>query len=207
MSKSLDSTTIKQLAERSKLPVKDNMLVLESSFSVVQALDSLAKRKVRSAPVVFDGTVQGLFDVRDLLSAMLESFSKAKKPEEIAWSEFEHDLLNLTVRGVSFATKRVGEGDFFVLFCFVFFVLFFVCFVCLFSPLPIFFCFAVANASRNDPFGTCYENGTLAQVLEEMLAKKLHRIVVLSEDKHFLKSIVSLSDLILFLAEHSHEWR
>ena len=141
MSKSLDSTTIKQLAERSKLPVKDNMLVLESSFSVVQALDSLAKRKVRSAPVVFDGTVQGLFDVRDLLSAMLESFSKAKKPEEIAWSEFEHDLLNLTVRGVSFATKRVGEGDFFcfVLFCFFCFVF---CLFCLFVfPPPHFFLF------------------------------------------------------------------
>jgi hypothetical protein len=64
----------------------------------------------------------------------------------------------------------------------------------------------LVNASRNDPFGTCYESGTLEQVAEEMLAKKLHRIVVLTE-KHFLHSIVSLSDILLFLAEHVLEWR
>lgn len=51
-----------------------------------------------------------------------------------------------------------------------------------------------------------FTKGTLLQVIEEMVAKKLHRVVVLSEDKHFLKSIVSLSDLILFLAERSHDW-
>ncbi len=139
---------------------------------MADGLDALASHQLRSAPVVEDGKVLGLFDVRDLVSAMLESFTLAKKPEEIAWSEFEHDLTKLSVRGVSFATKKLRE---------------------------------VVNASRADPYATVYETGTLAQVAEEMVAGKLHRVAVLTE-KEFLHSIVSLSDIVLFLAEHVKEW-
>jgi predicted transcriptional regulator len=102
MSKSLATTTIKQLVERDRLPTKQSMLVLEANWTVLEALDALAKRRVRSAPVVNDGVTLGIFDVRDLLSAMLEAFSTATKPEEVAWKEFEHDLSKLTIKGMLF---------------------------------------------------------------------------------------------------------
>ena len=103
---------------------------------------------------------------------MLQAFTLAKRPEEIAWSEFEHDLSKLTVRGEHFGSKRLRD---------------------------------VVNASRTDPYGAVYETGTLAQVAEEMVAAKLHRVAVLTE-KHFLHSIVTLSDIVLFLAEHVLDW-
>ncbi len=103
---------------------------------------------------------------------MLEAFTLAKKPEEIAWSEFEHDLGRLVVRGEEFGSKRLRD---------------------------------VVNCSRADPYGTVYATGTLSQVAEEMVAQRLHRVAVLT-DKHFLSSIVTISDIVLFLAQHVGEW-
>jgi hypothetical protein len=69
MCSKLETTTIRELIARAQLPAGgDKVLQLEAGWSVADALDALAKKRVRSAPVVEDGKVLGFFDVRDLVS-------------------------------------------------------------------------------------------------------------------------------------------
>ena len=69
MCSKLETTTIRGLIAHAQLPGGDKVLQLEGGWSVADALDALAQRRVRSAPVAEDGKVLGFFDVRDLVSA------------------------------------------------------------------------------------------------------------------------------------------
>ncbi len=70
-----ETTTIRDLTAQSRLAANgDAVLQLEGGWTISDALDALAKRRVRSAPVVEDGRVLGFFDVRDLVRGIFAQF-------------------------------------------------------------------------------------------------------------------------------------
>lgn len=169
--RSLHATTIAQYQEH-KRDSTDDLLVLRATDTIQSALKKLCERQVHGAPVQSDDSVIGFFDVRDLVSAMLEAFSKGRTREELNWAEFETDFQQISVRGMYFGTRLLSE---------------------------------VVNASGSDGWATVYASGTLGQLAEEMVAAKAHRVGVVSE-KNVLHSVVSVSELVTFVATHASEW-
>jgi len=56
----------------------------------------------------------------------------------------------------------------------------------------------IANESRRNPWFTVNSNSSLSEVMGFMVEKKIHRVAVL-DDKHELKHVITLSDLVQFI--------
>ncbi|KAJ1551944.1 cell separation during budding [Cladochytrium tenue] len=158
-------------AARPKVPI-----CLDVELTVQEGCAALAQYKISSAPVYSPeaGGFIGMLDYRDLVAYVLEVFHKVPKEQQTFDAEMvrcclqaiafaDNDLLTIirlygatkTLQEVSDIVKRATMDR---------------------QSVPI---RLVTNLSRRNPLVAVYANSTLSSAVEQFVANRVHRVVVL----------------------------
>eukprot|EP01133_Synstelium_polycarpum_P016157 gene16157-19227_t len=164
-----------------KAKKEKSIITIDSTDTVKSCLEILSKNKILSLPVVEASTKDflGFVDMVDILHSIIYFYSDSKS------KNCENDCPQFakwceeTDENMQAVTKKGRE----------------------YASQPV---SKIINQSKYDEFIPVDESGTLYQLLDEVLNKGVHRVLVYNEDAE-VKGLVSQSDILKYLLENLDE--